>query len=261
MWHRFMWIIASWLLLTASIGDRSTASADEAGDAKRAALQKVHRVVIVPPFFGTDTLGELPPRTDKSGRQELADTPIDEKARERRNEYIEVLKKLEIHARETLPTRLAARTPFVITPGADTVHILEALKKAPPAVFKNGGRIMGKKFDQPDTETVLKIATEAKADAVLLCAFDEPRRNSGGYYFDPLSGPGYDVPKVHDKATFDLITLDGNAVIHQTVEVVHPVTKLGQRLFLLADWTETVDQIIEDFMDELTRYTPHVKGK
>lgn len=249
------------MLATATFGASSAASADEAGDAKRAALQKVRRVAVIPSFFGTDTLGELPPRTDKSGRQELEDAPTDEKARARRNDYIEVLKQLEIHARETLPTRLAARTPFVITAGADTAHILEALKMAPPAVFKNGGRIIGKKFDQPDTETVLKIATEAKADAVLLCVFDEPRKNSGGYYFDPLSGPGYDVPKVHDKATFDLITLDGKVVIHQTFEVVHPVTKLGQRLFLLADWTETVDQIIEDFMDELTRYTPHVNGK
>ena len=91
---------------------------------------------------------------------------------------------------------------------------------------------------------------------MLLGVLDEPRKSNGGYFFDPLSGPGYDSPKVHDKATFDLVLADGTLVLRQTIDVIHPLTRIGTRRFVLADWLETDDQIIEDLMDEITRYTP-----
>ncbi len=52
---------------------------------------------------------------------------------------------------------------------------------------------------------------------------------------------------------------DGTEVIRPVVDVLRPLTRIGNREYVFVDWTEAQDQIVENLMDEWTRYTP-VKG-
>ena len=234
------------------------AHADAAGDRKRAQLSSVRRVAVLPAFFGTDTLGELPPANAHVDR-EPSTTGVSEKRRAEIAEYHKTLAQLELHARERLPERLTARTHFQLAGIEKVEGDLKALMLTVPQLYQNGGRINGKRFDSLDRDKIKNLAAKLNVDAVLLCSIDEPRKNNGGYYLDVLAGPGYESPKVHDKATFDLILADGTTVIHETIDVVHPVTQIAGKAYLPADWLETEDEVIEDFMDELTRYTPKEK--
>jgi hypothetical protein len=251
-------IIAASLSTAACLPIQS--GADAAGDRKRAQLLNVKRLLVVPVFFGTDTLGELPAAkagamTDKK-REPKPKPELDAKQKAALAEYLDALRKLESNAREKLRARVAARTTFEVIKVEEVDRALTDLKITPPEMFQSAGRLNNKKFELPDAEQVKRLASQVHADAVLLGVLDEPRKSTGGYYFDPLAGPGYDSPKVHDKATFDLMLADGTLVLRQTLDVVHPLTRIGTRQFVLADWIETDDQIIEDLMDEVTRYTP-----
>ena len=245
-------------LSAAVVAGSAPSQADAAGDKKRAQLLNVKRLLVAPVFFGTDTLGELPaakPGTSTEKKREPK-SELDDKQRAAIADYAETLRKLERNAQEKLPARAASRTPFEVVKADEVDRAFKALKITPPELFQTGGRLNSKKFDMPDPEQVKRLAGLVHADAVLLGVLDEPRKSNGGYYFDPVSGPGYDSPKVHDKATFDLMLADGTMVLRQTIDVVHPLTRIGARQFVVADWIETDDQIIEDLMDEVTRYTP-----
>lgn len=224
-----------------------SARADATGDRRRVQLAKVQRVVLVPPFLGTDTLSKL---DDSKAHPEkgVPDAGL--------REYSGQLRALEAHAREWLPQRVTARTNFQIVPVDELTAALKELKLTPQTLFQNAGKMKGKSFAEPDSTAVRALARLLHADAVLLATLDEPRRNNGGYLFDPLSGVTYDNPKVRGKMGFWLLLPDASEALREYTEVLHPVSKIGRRTFLLADWTETEDQVIENFLDELTRYTP-----
>jgi len=231
--------------------------ADPAGDKKRAQLLNVKSLLVIPVFFGTDALGELPPPKAGAQSENRHDRKpvLDDRQRAEFTNYLESLRKLERNAREVLLARAAARTHFTVIKADDVDGALKELKITPPELFQNGGRLNNGKFELPDVGQVKRLASRLHADAVLMGVLDEPLKSSGGYIINP-TGPAYDTPKVHDKATFDLLLADGTMVLRQTIDVVHPLTKIGARQFVLADWIETEDQIVEDLMNEVTRYTP-----
>lgn len=239
----------------ASLFTGASAHSDVAGDKRRAQLINAKRLLVIPMFFGTDTLGELPPKPN-SPQTAAHSSVVSEKRRKELAEYAETLRKLELHAKARLPERAAARTPFEVIPQIEVEQALKEFKMTPPELFLNGGRLSGGRFDMPDENQIRRVSARLHADAVLLGVLDEPRKDNGHYYFDPIGGAGYDTPKVHDKATFDLRLADGSLVLRQTIDVVHPLTRIGSRVFVVADWIETEDEIIEDLMDEVTRYTP-----
>ena len=171
-------------------------------------------------------------------------------------QYVGYLKKIEAHVREWLPERVKVRTPFEVVPAEEVAEGLKDLKLTPEKVFQNNGRMRGSKFAAPDAAVVRQVAARLHADAVLLGTLDEPRRSNGKYTFDLLGGIGYDSPSVSCKAGYYLLLADGTEVLFNPIEVMHPLTSLGKRDFVLADWIETEEQVIENFMDELTRYTP-----
>lgn len=224
-----------------------SARGDATGEKRRAQLAKVQRVIIVPPFFGTETLSKI---------DEQKAHPEKGQPDAKTVEYTGQLRSLETHAREWLPQRVQARTNFQIVPPDALQAAMKELNLTPQALFQNAGRMKGKSFAAPDTGVVRTLAQRLHADAVLLSTLDEPRRSGGAYLFDPLSGVSYDSPKVRGKIGFWLLLPDGTEVLHAYTEALHPVSKLGSRTFLLTDWTETEDEVIEDFLDELTRYTP-----
>ena len=208
-------------------------------------LANIHRLVVLPPYFG------VPPLETKLG-QKTTDAQ-----RKQQEKYRDYLQKLEASAREHLPGRLAARTAFEIVPLTETEDALKALTFTPNSLFQNGGLMRGTKFPLPDAASVRKMAQKTAADAVLLTILDAPRRSAGAILFDPLSGLTGDPPDVRSKAAFYLLLPDGTEILRDYVEALHPVTSGGgKRDYLLIDWTEAQDVTIEDFMDELTRYTP-----
>jgi hypothetical protein len=210
-------------------------------------LAKVQRVIVVPPFFGTETLSKLDAQKEHPGKVAPDAKLI---------AYGGQLRTIESHVREWLPQRLISRTNFQIVPQEELQAALKDLNLTPHALFQNAGMLKGKTFALPDIAAVRTLAQRLHADAVLLSTLDEPRRDTGTYLFDPLNGLSYDSAKVHGKIAFWFLLPDGTEVLHAYAEVLHPVSKLGSRTFLLADWTETEDEIVEDFLDELTRYTP-----
>jgi hypothetical protein len=225
-----------------------TASGDAAGDKKRAQLANVKRVIVVAPFFGTDTLAKA------DAQAEGKDTRV--KPSPSLPAYAEQLRKLESHERTRLFERLAARTPFQVVPEKELADALKDLKLAPARLFQNDGLIKGGRFAPPETANVRKLAERLHADAVLLGTLDEPRRSNGRYSFDLLTGVNYDSAHVRAKAGYFLLLADGAEVLHDYIEVLHPLSRIGQREYIMADWTDAEDEVIEDLMDELTRYTP-----
>lgn len=236
------------------------AFADKAGDKKRAQLANVRRLVVVPLFFGTETLGKV---TDPDKALDRAVESALEKGKPKPPAkpdpnlalYKEHLLKLEDLSAARLPVRVATRTPFQVVAADDLTAALKDLGLTPQKLFKENGRIRGSRFALPDPEAVHKLAARLQADAVLLGTMDEPRRTNGQTYLDMfglVTTPGF----VRAKAGIFVVLPDGTEVLHAYVESLHPLTPTNKPAHLLADWQEATEQVIEDFLDELTRYTP-----
>jgi hypothetical protein len=203
------------------------------------------------PFIATDSLGELPgsPTNKKPD-------PETEKRKEEWAAYLGILKQLEEHGRARILERARVRLPFTVVSADATAEALKGLKLTAPALFTEGGRLKGRKFDLPDTEKLKSFAARVHADAVLTGCFDEPRKSNGHFFFDPLAGAGYESPKVTLRGEFAVYLADGSLVLKYGLDEAHPLTQMGKRQYLAADWMETQELAIEDLMDELTRYTP-----
>lgn len=233
-------------------------AADMAADKKRTALAAVRRVAVIAPFFGTATLRkELDPSTEQRKRrpQETENSPNLADRESRPAGYVEKLQRIEEHVRKRLPERMMMRTPFTAVPQPELNAAFRALKLSPEELFQNQGRIRGTKFALPAPEAVRRLAAAVRADAVLLGTLDEPRRVNGRYYLE-VTGFAYDSSHVRGKAGYFLLLPDGNEILHSYIEVLHPLSKSGSRDYLLPDWLETEDLIVEDLMDEITRYAP-----
>src|SRR5690348_12613962 len=74
--------------------------ADAEGDKKRALMATVKRVIIIPPFFGTDTMSKAA-SLPKSASQDAVQSQVDQTAR--LAAYAEQLRKLTEHATDNLP--------------------------------------------------------------------------------------------------------------------------------------------------------------
>lgn len=231
----------------------SRSAADAAGDKKRSQLARVQRVAIVPAFFATDTIDKFQ-NPDKAGAKAKPASPPNKESKTAitQAQYVGYLQKLEEHAHEWLPKRLEVRTPYHVIPEAETLAAMKELEFTPTKLFQNNGRIHGGRYPLPAAEPVHRLADRLHADIVLLCTMDEPRRSNGQYYMD-LYGLNYESAHVQSKAGFFVMQPDGTEILHTYIETLHPMTRGN---YLLTDWKETEEQMIEDFMDELTRYTP-----
>lgn len=220
--------------------------ADGTGDRRRAQLANVRRIIVMPPFFGTEILS----KAEADAKAENA------RPNEKLQKYAELLRKVESHAKTQLPERIRARTGFQVVPAEEVTEALKELKLTPEQMYQNGGRLRGTKFPPPDPQAIRRLATNLHADAVLLGVMDEPRRSTGKYYYDFLTGINYSPANTRGKAAYSIFLADGTEILTHPVEALHPLSRIGDREYLLADWSETEDLVIENFLDELTRYTP-----
>jgi hypothetical protein len=243
------------LLCLLNLAPAAGAAADNAGDRKRAQLVNVRRVAVVPPYFATDTISRAAvPGRDKPEDIDAASADPESRTRQ----YAQMLRLIEQFARTRLPARVAARTPFQVIPEDAIERALKTEGLTPVALFQNGGRLKSGHFPLPDARAVRRLAAVLQVDAVILGTLDEPRKSNGHYTYDPLAGLGYDDPNVNGKAGYFVLLADGTEVLHAYLETLQPVSK-GKRSHLLADWMDVEALIIEDLMDELTRYTPTPK--
>ena len=236
-------IAAAWLI--ALLACAFSSGAQTATEKRKAQFASVHRVVVAPAFIGTGRLA-------KSESPEPGAAPPNPKLAE----YLDRLRRLQGHTRSLVPERLSARTPFQIVPMQETEAALKALELTPEKLYLNNGRMKGTRFSAPDPQQVRKLAAHLHADAVVLDTLDEPRRSPERLFFDPLGGIGISEAHVTAKVGFWVLLADGTEVYQRVSDVVHPLTKIGNREYLFADWQEANDLAIENFLDELTRYTP-----
>lgn len=221
---------------------------DTANDKRRAQLAVVHRVAVAPPFFGTGRLVKPETKTETApSNPKLA-------------EYLDRLRKLQDRTRTLLPARLAVRTPYQIVPMEEMEDALKALDITPEKLYLNTAKMRGTRFSGPDPQAVRKLAARLHADAVVLDTLDEPRRSPDRLYFDPLGGLGISEAHVTAKIGFWVLLADGREVVQRVSDVVHPVTRIGSRQYLFADWEEANDLAIENFLDELVRFTPEKRN-
>jgi hypothetical protein len=234
---------------------RQATHADNSTEKKRALMATVKRLVVIPPYFATDTLtkADAVQKSDRSsGAQASAGTAADA----RLTAYAAQLRKLTDHAAAILPVRAAARTPFTVVPMEEVTAALKALEWTPDKLFQNGGRMRGARYPTPDPEAVKKLAARLHADAVLLTALDEPRRKNGRAVFNLLTGLDIRSAQVEARAGFFVLMADGVTALTDDVDVAHPLTHIGNREYLMTDWLEAQDVMIEDLFDEWTRYLP-----
>jgi hypothetical protein len=233
----------------------AASNGQSANDKRRAQLATVHRVAVAPPFYGTGRLAK--PDAAPAGAGSKPDAAATQSpANARIAEYLDRLRKLQDHTRTLVPERLAARTPYQIVPMEETEAALKALDLTPEKLYLNAAKMKGTKFSGPDPEAVRKLAARLHADAVVLDTLDEPRKSPERLFFDPLGGLGLSEAHVTAKIGFWVLLADGTEVFQRVSDVVHPVTKIGNREFLFVDWQEANDLAIENFLDELTRFTP-----
>ncbi len=226
------------------------AHADAAGEKKKAQLALVKQIAVVPIFFSSSTL--FKPEDSKAVRK--PDSPEKKQDKVLEN-YRSQLRKLEEDARTILPQRTISRTPFTVLEIDKIDAALKELKLTPLMLFQNGGKMKGGKFPLPDTAAVQKLCAFLHLDAIIMGTMDEPRRTNGQYYFDP-GGLNYDSAHVETKAGMFLMKSDGTEILHDYIETLHPVTKRSDKDFVMVDWKESTELMIEDFLDEVCRYAP-----
>jgi hypothetical protein len=227
---------------------------DKESAQKRAQLARVRRIVVVPLFYGTPTLGVIPP-PERPGKRPAKPSAAPPKTIPNQETYKEYLQKLEREASALLPKRVSARTPFVVVPSEEVAAALKALELTPWKLFQNHGLLEGTRFALPAPPSVRKLAERLRADAVLLGTLDEPRRQDGSYSFSPF-GIDSTSPHVRCRGGFFVMQSDGTEILRAYIESLRPHEAGHDPRHLLADWMEATEQVIEDLMNELTRYTP-----
>src|SRR5579884_2935550 len=123
------------LLLCLALLAAHSAQADTAGDKRRAQLANVKRILVVPPFFGTDMAGKDHPQDEKNA----SNTPPG--ANPNKDKYLADIRKLQTHAGEALPKQVSDRTPFTVIPADEMAQGLKDLKLTPEKLFQNNGRM------------------------------------------------------------------------------------------------------------------------
>lgn len=251
---------------------------DNAAEArKRAQMATVKRVVVIPPFFGTETLKTPGKPDDKPGESNQETNETTEEAKKEAKEeakngsnrdekhavpvdpnskrYREYLKKLEEHAQSYLPERLTKRAKFMIVPAIEVTTALKKLNLTPEKMFENGGMMKGTKFPMPRPEAIRNLCDALKADAIVLGVLDEPRRANGKYFYDALYGFSYEPSNVEAHAGFYLMLSEGTELLHGYMRVRSPISRANNgRDFVLPDWIDVQELMIENLMDEWTYY-------
>lgn len=246
---------------------------------KRAQLAPVKHIVVIPLFFGTETLNKvMKPGTDKKNGSTPAQSEsetISQSIPPRKDDdaqtgktagsgtsnpnlvqYAENLRKLQEDARRVLPERLMRRAGFTVVPEEEVAATLKMLQLTPEKMFENNGRIRGSKFPLPRVEAIRSVSEALHADAIVLGVLDEPRRANGKYFFDPLSGFSYEPGHVEAHGGFYLMLPEGTEALHGYMRVLNPLSKAAGRDFVLPDWIDAQNLMIENLMDEWTYYTP-----
>ncbi len=207
----------------------------------RELLANVHTVAIVSPFFGVN----LPDKPQKNAKARA------EEAHER-----VWLKALLAHAQQRLPIRMLHRTPWKLAGQKETLLAMQKLHLTPQELFQNNGLIQHGKYPLPKPAAVQQLLAALHADALILADLDAPQNISGHYTFSLLGGTGYEPAHEVMKGEFLVALPNGDTALRFINTVEHPPTSIGGRKFVQLDWEEAENLLIENFLDDVTRYLP-----
>ena len=225
--------------------------ADVAGEKKKTLLAEVKRLAVAPIFFSSSTLF----KAEEQKRAAVPGSSDKKKPQTEMERYRAQLRSLEMDANQCLPARTTARTPYTIVSEEKVDSALKELKFTPQMLFQNRGKMKNGKFPLPDPAAVRKFCAFLHVDAVIMGTMDEPRRTNGQYFLDP-GGLNYDSAHVETKSGMFVMRADGSEVLHDYIETLHPLTKRRDKDFVLVDWRESTELMMEDFLDEVCRYAP-----
>lgn len=231
------------------------ADSDVPKEKKRSLLASVHRIAVIPLFYGADA-AKSAANKKKSAQGEKPAPKLSAAQETRRNTFQAQRQELLSHANERLPERVATRLPYEVLSKEETNAALAELKLKPEDLFKESGVTRGTKFPLPLPEQVKKLAVRMKVDAVIVGVLDDPRYDNGHYYFDPLYGVNYESGHVNSRAGFYFMLANGTEILHAYMSVKNPLTPPQGRDYRLADWTDAQELMIENMMDEWTQFTP-----
>jgi hypothetical protein len=212
----------------------------------RQILASAHRIIVISPFYGTQTLLSNPKEESKLSPKQLT----------QQRKYQEILQRLEKHAAHQLPVCTADRTAFTVIPESKVEAQLTADHFTPRDLFTDNGLLHGDTFPVPRVYTAQQLCSQLHADLILLSVLDEPRRVNGHYIYDLLGGLEQVPSHVNCRGVFYLLDAQGDTVYHGIYSVDQPLTTIAGHTYLFADWRDAVNILIEDFFDDLNRLLP-----
>ncbi len=170
------------------------------------------------------------------------------------------LKTLMSHINKRLLQRITARTPYVMDDGHESIMALGVLQISPASLFLPVKSRRDPKALVVNSSAIESLESKLQVDAIVLEVLDAPRRIDGHYVYNALEGFGRVPSHVSTQGVFFVCTKDGLTAFRDPLTVDHPLTQIGGRQFLLEDWEEAENLMIEDFLDDWTRYTPDKKN-
>jgi hypothetical protein len=203
---------------------------------QRLILGTIHTIAVVPPFFGI-------PATALPRGKTPAETAILQLA------YKSALHRLQNDAEQRLPARIASRLGLKLIPAETTAAALSNRHLSARQLFLKGGEINGGTYPKLNLHLCASLCASLHADALVVTDFDGPQRIGGHYVFVPLQGSGYEPSHVVSRAQFNLVTANGVLALYSNETVQHPATRIGAEQFILPDWLEAQNLLIETFMD------------
>ncbi len=203
---------------------------------QQAALAAIHSIAVIPPFFG------VPASALPRGKSPAQTTAL-------QAAYLHTLKKLQEVAVVRLSQRIASRLSLKIAPGKTVNQILQSEHLTARELFDQHGAITGGRYPKLNLKACGHLCERLHVDAVLVTDLDGPQRIGGHYVFVPLQGSGYEPSHVVSSGEFNVVNQNGELVLTSSETVQHPATRIGAQQFILADWLEAQNLLIENFMD------------
>ncbi len=236
------------LLAIAAGGLLASSKAAQAVDPKYnwPALQQVHRIGVIIPYFCTST-----PDSKPANAQDRA--------------YQQGLNALETSMRKALSRCLAEGDRFRVMPLPMMDRVLRRLHLMPRNLFLQSGLAQGKQWPAPDVKRIAALAKRLNVDAIFVGSMREPASIGDSMQFhheawnpNPLAWNLQRIrPHVVSPRVQAFLITKQSVIAWQDEEMAdHPRTKQRTARTLLIDWQEATEEVAQQLADSLLRLPP-----
>ncbi len=213
-----------------------------------ARLASIHRIAVIPFFYGGHDLDKLAAEAKGKTKRKL-----------------DLLLEVEQTIHDFLPKQLRADSNFKVTPEASVDRELAALKLINRNVFFWDGKPKRKGWPVPDIDVIRTLCRRLHVDALLVGAMKDPittgsKVNIVPAYPIPL-GFGFEYDPAHvisPHVWAYLITSDGHQAWRDQTAAYHPRIndKASTQRSLLLDWREASELMCQNLIDSITQLPP-----